>query len=203
MQSFCVALTGGIGAGKTTVSSVFQKFGAFVINVDEVGHEVLECSSNEYQNIIEVFGECILNPNKTINRRALAKIVFNSETQLKNLEAITHPGINTRLFDILANQTAEVAILDMAILVERPLAYFNGEPLYRKIIVVEAPLEERVKRLQLRGLSKDEALARIHSQVKDEERRKVADLVISNHGSLASLEVELATHWETVSNWVK
>ena len=198
-----VAIAGNIGAGKTTVSSIFQKFGAFVINVDEVGHEVLECSSNEYQKIIEVFGESILNSDKTINRHVLAKIVFNSETQLKNLEAITHPGINTRLFNILENQTAEVAVLDMAILVERPLAYFNGKPLYRKIIVVEAPLEERVKRLQLRGLSKDDALARIHSQVKDEERRKVADLVISNHGSLASLETELSRHWETLSSWVK
>ena len=59
MRSFCVALTGGIGAGKTTASAVFQKFGAFVINVDAVGHDVLECSSNEYQMIIEVFGESI------------------------------------------------------------------------------------------------------------------------------------------------
>ncbi|MBT96017.1 MAG: dephospho-CoA kinase [Acidimicrobiaceae bacterium] len=203
MRSFCVALTGGIGAGKTTASAVFQKFGAFVINVDAVGHDVLECSSNEYQMIIEVFGESILNPNKTINRQALGKVVFNSETQLEKLEAITHPGINARLLNILKNQTAEIVILDMAVLVERPLAYINGKPLYRKVVVVEAPLEERVRRLQERGLSSQDALARIRSQVTDDKRREIADLIIFNDGSLTNLESKLQSHWETLLEWVK
>ena len=94
MQTFCIGLTGGIGAGKSTVAEMFQRLGASVINVDEVGHSVLTRSSNEYEEIVKLFGEEILNPDKTINRAALAEIVFSSERQLARLEAITHPGIN-------------------------------------------------------------------------------------------------------------
>ena len=97
MQTFCIGLTGGIGAGKSTVANIFQTLGASVINVDAVGHSVLDQSSNEYLDIIETFSEDILNPDGTINRAALGQIVFNSERQLAKLEAITHPGINKRL----------------------------------------------------------------------------------------------------------
>ena len=116
MQTFCIGLTGGIGAGKSTVAEMFQSLGASVINVDEVGHSVLSRTSNEYEEIVKLFGEEILNPDKTINRTALGQIVFNSERQLAKLEAITHPGINKRLFNILERQTSEITILDMACL---------------------------------------------------------------------------------------
>ena len=100
MQTFCIGLTGGIGAGKSTVAEMFQSLGASIINVDEVGHSVLSRTSNEYEEIVKLFGEEILNPDKTINRAALGQIVFNSERQLAKLEAITHPGINLSLIHI-------------------------------------------------------------------------------------------------------
>ena len=77
MQTFCIGLTGGIGAGKSTVAEMFQSLGASIINVDEVGHSVLSRTSNEYEEIVKLFGEEILNPDKTINRAALGQIVFN------------------------------------------------------------------------------------------------------------------------------
>ena len=202
MQTFCIGLTGGIGAGKSTVAEMFQSLGASIINVDEVGHSVLSRTSNEYEEIVKLFGEEILNPDKTINRTALGQIVFNSERQLAKLEAITHPGINKRLFSILKRQTSEITILDMAVLVEQPLAQINGVPLYQKVIVVEASYEKRIERLQLRGVEKEEALARMQSQATDEERRRVADLVISNDNSLEELQLQILTCWEIVCDWM-
>ncbi len=202
MQTFCIGLTGGIGAGKSTVAEMFQRLGASVINVDEVGHSVLTRSSNEYEEIVKLFSKEILNPDKTINRAALAEIVFNSERQLTKLEAITHPGINKRLFSILEKQTSEITILDMAVLVEQPLAQINGAPLYQKVIVVEASYENRIERLQMRGLTKEDADARMQSQATDKERRLVADLIICNDNSLQDLQLQTFTCWEMLCDWI-
>ena len=161
MQTFCIGLTGGIGAGKSTVANMFQPFGASVIDVDAVGHSVLEQFSKEYLDIVNVFGEEILNSDKTINRSRLAQIVFKSESDLAKLEAIIHPGINNRLLGLLEKQTSSITILDMAVLVEQPLAQINGVPLYQKVIVVEASYERRIERLKLRGLTKITAPATI------------------------------------------
>ena len=163
---------------------------------------MLDQSSNEYLDIIETFSEDILNPDGTINRAALGQIVFNSERQLAKLEAITHPGINKRLTSMLEKQSAKLTILDMAILVEQPLAQINGVPLYQKVIVVEASYEKRIERLQLRGVEKEEALARMQSQATDEERRRVADLIISNDNSLEELQLQILTCWEIVCDWM-
>ena len=202
MQTFCIGLTGGIGAGKSTVAEMFQSLGASIINVDEVGHSVLSRTSNEYEEIVKLFGEEILNPDKTINRTALGQIVFNSERQLAKLEAITHPGINKRLFNILERQTSEVTILDMAVLVEQPLAQIDGAPLYQKVIVVEASYENRIERLQIRGLTKEDADARMQSQATDKERRLVADLIICNDNSLQDLQLQTFTCWEMLCDWI-
>ena len=202
MQTFCIGLTGGIGAGKSTVAEMFQSLGASVINVDEIGHSVLSRTSNEYEEIVKLFGEEILNPDKTINRTALGQIVFNSERQLAKLEAITHPGINKRLFNILEKQTSEITILDMAVLVEQPLAQIDGAPLYQKVIVVEASYENRIERLQIRGLTKEDADARMQSQATDKERRLVADLIICNDNSLQDLQLQTFTCWEMFCDWI-
>ena len=202
MQTFCIGLTGGIGAGKSTVAEMFQSLGASVINVDEVGHSVLSRTSNEYEEIVKLFGEEILNPDKTINRTALGQIVFNSERQLAKLEAITHPGINKSLFNILERQTSEITILDMAVLVEQPLAEIDGAPLYRKVIVVEASYENRIERLQMRGLTKEDADARMQSQATDKERRLVADLIICNDNSLQDLQLQTFILWERLCDWM-
>ncbi len=202
MQTFCIGLTGGIGAGKSTVAEMFQSLGASIINFDEVGHSVLSRTSNEYEEIVKLFGEEILNPDKTINRAALGQIVFNSERQLAKLEAVTHPGINKRLFNILERQTSEITILDMAVLVEQPLAQIDGAPLYQKVIVVEASYENRIERLQMRGLTKEDADARMQSQATDKERRLVADLIICNDNSLQDLQLQTFTCWEMLCDWI-
>ena len=202
MRRLCIGLTGGIGAGKSTAARAFQELGASVINVDAIGHLVLERNSPEYEKIIKVFGQEIVGSDESINRSQLGAIVFNSKSQLAKLESMTHPGINKRLLKLLQDQSTKVVILDMAVLVEKPLAQIDGKPLYSKVIVVEASIEHRLSRLKLRGHTEEDALARIQSQVTDEKRREIADLVIVNDGSLEQLRAEVSTYWEIITQWM-
>ena len=203
MHSFCVALTGGIGVGKSTVASIFSNKGAGIVNVDEVGHSILKSETEAYQEIVEMFGEGILCDEGEIDRSSLGKIVFGSPNKLAQLEAITHPNINKELSRILKEESASVVILDMAILVEKPLAILSGKPLYRKVIVVESDIEIRMSRLLERGLDKEEIISRVSSQANDRERRNVADLIIENNNSLADLKIKTETAWEEIQRWLE
>jgi len=203
MHSFCVALTGGIGVGKSTVASIFSNKGAGIVNVDEVGHSILKSGTEAYQEIVEMFGDVILFDEGEIDRSSLGKIVFESPNKLAQLEAITHPNINKELSRILKEESASVVILDMAILVEKPLAILSGKPLYRKVIVVESDMEIRISRLLERGLDKEEIISRVNSQANDRERRNVADLIIENNNSLADLKIETETAWEEILCWLE
>ena len=203
MHSFCVALTGGIGVGKSTVASIFSNKGAGIVNVDEVGHSILKSGTEAYQEIVEMFGDVILFDEGEIDRSSLGKIVFESPNKLAQLEAITHPNINKELSRILKEESASVVILDMAILVEKPLAILSGKPLYRKVIVVESDIEIRMSRLLERGLDKEEIISRVNSQANDRERRNVADLIIENNNSLADLKIETETAWEEILCWLE
>ena len=203
MHSFCVALTGGIGVGKSTVASIFSSKGAITVNVDEVGHSVLKSGSHAYNEIVETFGEAILLNEGEIDRSSLGNIVFESPDKLAQLEAITHPSINEELNRILKEESAPVIILDMAILVEKPLAILSGKPLYRKVIVVESDMEIRLSRLLKRGLDKEEIMSRINSQANDQERREVADLIIENNNSLSDLKIKTETAWEEIQHWLE
>ena len=124
-----------------------------------------------------------------ITRAALAEIVFGDEDQLAALEQISHPAIN-ELMDqtVEALKTADaIVVYDMAVLVESRLGYDTNHP-YEVVVVVEAPMAERLERLQTqRGIERDDALARIESQASDEERRAVAQFIIANGGDLAAL----------------
>ena len=203
MHSFCVALTGGIGVGKSTVASIFSNKGAAIVNVDEIGHSILKSGTDAYQEIVAIFGESILFDEGEIDRSSLGKIVFESPNKLARLEAITHPNINRELNRILKKETAPVIILDIAILVEKPLAILSGKPLYSKVIVVESELGIRLPRLLERGLDKEEIISRINSQANDQERRKVADLIIENNSSLSDLKIKTETAWEEIQRWLE
>ena len=203
MHPFCVALTGGIGVGKSTVASIFSNKGAAAVNVDEIGHSILKSGTEAYQEIVEMFGESILFDEGEIDRSSLGKIVFESPNKLAQLEAITHPNINKELNRILNEKSASVVILDMAILVEKPLAILSGKPLYRKVIVVESDMEIRMSRLLERGLGKEEIISRVRSQANEQERRKVADLIIENNSSLADLKIKAETAWGEIQRWLE
>jgi dephospho-CoA kinase len=196
-----VGLTGGIGAGKSTVAAMFAAKGAKVIDVDGLGRAVIEPDGPAYPAVVERYGPQVVGQTGEIDRRALSAIVFGDPAALADLNAITHPAITAEVARGVAQAAADVVvILDMAVLVEAPLAVGPDGPLYQKVVVVEAPVEVRLARLAERGLSRQEALARMDSQASDQQRRAVADIVIDNGNDLGALESAVTAAWDLLGN---
>jgi dephospho-CoA kinase len=149
-----IGLTGGIGSGKSTVAAMLDGLGALVVDCDALGRQVIEPGGRAYARVIEHFGRSIVRGDGKIDRGALAAIVFSDETALAALNAISHPAIDAEIADrIAAASVGAVVVLDMAILVETDL----GAGQYDIVVVVEAPLEVRLARLELRGMTESDA----------------------------------------------
>ena len=192
-----VGLTGGMGVGKSTVGGLLSNLGAEVIDVDALGRKILEPEGLAVSAVVERFGPSVLGTDGGIDRAALAEIVFGEAEQLAALEEISHPAINQmldRAVDSLEKPEA-IVVYDMAVLVESRLGYDTKHP-YEVVVVVEAPMADRLERLQQqRGVEPEDALARIESQASDEERRAVAQFLIANGGDLAALSDATAELW--------
>jgi dephospho-CoA kinase len=191
-----IGLTGGIGVGKSTVAGLLAARGAHVIDVDGVARQVIEPGGAAHEAVLARFGPGILVDGR-LDRAALGAIVFAQPDALGDLTALSHPAAN----EVMAAQAAEagagaLVVLDMAVLVEYPkLGRWEGGG-YDRVLVVTAPLEVRLERLESqRGLSRDDALARVAAQASDEDRRRVATWVIDNGGDLAALEAEVDRVW--------
>ena len=192
-----VGLTGGMGVGKSTVGGLLSNLGAEVIDVDALGRKILEPEGLAVSAVVERFGPSVLGTDGGINRAALAEIVFGEAEQLAALEEISHPAINQMLDRAVDSPEKPEAIVvyDMAVLVESRLGYDTKHP-YEVVVVVEAPMADRLERLQQqRGVEPEDALARIESQASDEERRAVAQFLIANGGDLAALSDATAELW--------
>jgi len=201
-------LCGGIGAGKSTVASLFADHGAQIIDVDLIGRQVLEPGGRAFDAVIELFGSDILTNNdagvRVIDRAKLAPIVFGDPAELERLERVSHPAINAELDDALvaaAEAGRSWVVLDMAVLVESQLGqHLPSGYSYDTVVVVEAAESVRVERLvSVRGMDPDDAAARIASQTSDELRRDVADIVITNDGDLVELTAAIAAVAPTLS----
>lgn len=188
-----VGLTGGIGVGKSTVAAVLSELGATIVDCDQLGHKVSEVGGLAYQAMIERFGPQIVGESGQIDRGVLGPIVFNDAQALADLNAITHPAIDTEIrLAIEAAPPDAVVVLDMAILVESDL----GRGQYQEVLVVEAPLAQRLERLQTqRSMAVDDARARIANQADDAARRAVADDVIVNDGDVNDLRSAVEDWW--------
>ena len=201
MNPLVIGLTGGIGVGKTTTANLIKEYGACVIEVDQLGRDLLHKDPDAKANIVKEFGESILDGAGRIDREKLGQIVFGNVERLQTLEAISHPAINEILNRLIGEQTLGVIILDMAVLVEKKLAYFQGSPMYQKVVVVESEMVLRNERLKQRGLTKAEIEKRIRSQATDDERAEVADYVINNNGSIEVLQKEVEKLWDEIGTW--
>ena len=191
-----VGLTGGIGSGKSTVAAMLGSLGAFVVDCDGLGRQVIEPQGRAYARVVDRFGPDIVRDDGQIDRGALAAIVFRDETELAALNAISHPAIDAEIADRIADAPMDqMVVLDMAVLVETDL----GAGQYDTVVVVEAPLAVRLARLAQRGMTEDDARARIASQASDEQRREVADFVIDNAGDIDDLRDEVATLWDALT----
>ena len=202
-----IGLTGGIGSGKSTVAALLAQRGATVIDVDALGREVIAPGGRAEAEVIAEFGPEITDAAGHIDRAGLARVVFDQPEALARLTAISHPAINAELADRLDAVRGDecsaesVVVLDMAILVESNLGRGDPEHSYTKVVVVEAPPDLRVRRAVARGMEADDVRARIASQATDDERRAVADAVITNDGDLATLAQRVDGLWGQILGW--
>lgn len=189
-----IGLTGGIGSGKSTVSSRLAELGAFIVDADLVAREIVEPGQTALAELAEAF-DGVLNPDGTLNRAELARQAFATPEATKKLNAITHPRIRARteeLFKQGRESGAEVLVYDMPLLIE------NGEVnKVDHVLVVDAPDELRIERLvQHRGLDEDDARRRIAAQIDRETRLSAADTVLDNSGSLEDLLTQVDDFWD-------
>ena len=194
-----VGLTGGIGAGKSTAAARFAELGAVVIDVDAIGRDVLAPGGRAERGVIDAFGPGITDDNGNIDRSKVAAEVFGRPDRLTALEAVSHPAINAEL-DIKLRSLADggevrVVVLDMAVLTESRLGQLESGRGYTKVVVVEAPESVRLPRLLERGLTEEQARARMASQASDEQRRAIADHVIVNDGTPEELAGDVDLVW--------
>jgi len=173
-----VGLTGSIGVGKSFVASVFVELGCHVLDADQTAREVVMPGTPGLKALTEAFGEEILNPDGTLNRKQLGAVVFNDESQRQRLNHLLHPFIIVRQDEIMKAWEAEdpdgIGIIDAALMIES-----GGYKRFDKLIVVHCRPEVQLERLMLRDkLSRDEALRRINSQMPQEEKQKFADYLI-------------------------
>ena len=187
-----IGLTGGIGAGKSTVSSTFSELGAVVVDGDVISREVVEPGTDGLARLVEAFGADILLPDGALNRPALAAIAFSDEDKRKTLNGIVHPLVGARREELI-NAAAEDAVIveDIPLLVESQMA-----PFFPLVIIVNADADVRVKRLiEYRGFSEEDARARIAAQATEEQRRAVADVWLDNAGDADDLKQRARTLW--------
>ncbi|HKN52673.1 MAG TPA: dephospho-CoA kinase [Amycolatopsis sp.] len=175
-----VGLTGGIGAGKSTVANRLAEHGAVLIDSDRIAREVVEPGTEGLAEIAEAFGKDVLNPDGSLDRAALAAKAFADEASRRRLNGILHPRIGARTAELMAAAKPDAIIVhDIPLLVEGGLA-----TAYHLVVVVDAPVEVRVRRLvSARGMSEDDAQARIRAQASEEQRRAVADVWLDNGGA--------------------
>ncbi|WP_315035519.1 dephospho-CoA kinase [Actinomyces oris] len=188
-----VGLTGGIGSGKSTVACLLEERGAVVTSADEVARDVVGPGSDGLAAVVAEFGEGILVPDGSLDRSALGRLVFSDDLRRARLEELLLPLIAAEAWARMDTvPVGQVAVYDVPLLVEGQM-----QDLFDLVIVVEAELEVRLERLAARGMTRDEALARIAVQATDEERRAVADVVVSNSGALEDLSAEVDRLWST------
>jgi dephospho-CoA kinase len=195
-----VGLTGGIGSGKSTVSALLAAKGAVVVDADAVVHELQRPGTAVFEAMVDRFGNGIVAADGSLDRSAVADIVFNDPDALADLNGIVHPAVGAeivRRMDELSTTDA-VVVLDVPLMVESA----RGYPV-AGLIVVDVDPEVALRRLvEQRGMREDDARARIARQASREERRARADVIIENSGSLDDLAAQVDRAWRWIEGLV-
>jgi len=192
---FVIGLTGGIGSGKSTVSEMLRAKGAALVYADQVGHEVYRSGTAVWDEVVAAFGRQVLTPDREIDRRKLGGIVFADPEARRRLNAITHPPMRRLMaerLDELRRQGVRVAVLEAALLIEAGWVDLADE-----VWLTLTPPAVAAQRLMERsGLSREEAEARMASQLSNEERLEHADVIIDTDCSLAEVAHRVDELWE-------
>lgn len=188
-----VGLTGGIGSGKSTVSAMLADKGAVVIDADAIVREVQEPGSPVIARLAETFGDSVVSEDGSLDRQAVAQIVFTDPDALKKLNAIVHPAVGAEMNRRIIEQrsTTNVVVLDIPLLTENPREGLQAR------IVVDVPEETQIRRLvQFRGFDESDARARMSRQATREQRLAGADFVVDNSGRPEDLPAQIDALWE-------
>ena len=186
-----VALTGGIGSGKSTVGQIFEDLGAIVTDSDQLARHVVERGTTGFDQIVAAFGDEVLK-NGELDRAALAEVIFKDPTKRTQLEQITHPLIRRAFAEIVESaQNDSIVINQIPLLVESKHEYK-----FDHVITVSATEEVRIQRLLMRGMNLTQIKQRIGAQSTDAQREAISDTVISNDKDHSELLVEVEKVWE-------
>lgn len=187
-----IALTGGIGAGKSSAGSLLARLGATHISADQLAREVLERGEEGFNQVVAEFGDEILT-NGAIDRGKLAEIIFNDSSKRDLLEEITHPLIAQRFLRIKKSLPENaVVVYEIPLLAEKPERVRD----FDFIVTIETSQELRLERLQERGLTRDQAIGRMAHQTSDKNRREISHHVIENNGDMEALLTALEEWWD-------
>lgn len=188
-----VGLTGGIGAGKSEVSRLLVEYGAVLIDADRIAREVVAPGTPGLAAVVEAFGEDVLAADGSLDRPKLGSIVFADPERLAVLNSIVHPLVGAR-----SRELEEAAADDTVVVHDVPLLTENGlAPLYDLVIVVDAgPATQLDRLIRLRGMTEEDARARMAAQATREQRRAIADIVIDNDVPLEELRRRVKDVWE-------
>ena len=186
-----VALTGGIGSGKSTVGQIFGDLGAIVTDSDQLARDVVERGTTGFDQIIAAFGDEVLK-NGDLNRAALADLVFKDPAKRKQLEQITHPLIRKAFTKIVESANGDsIVVNQIPLLVES-----NHDYKFDHVITVSASEAVRIERLLKRGMNLTQIQQRLQAQSNDAQREKISDSIIRNDNSQADLLSEVEKVWE-------
>jgi dephospho-CoA kinase len=193
-----VALTGGIGAGKSSVAQFFSELGARVVDADQLSRVAIERGSPGFDEALIRFGESILRDGD-IDRKALAEIVFSDASARADLEAIVHPRVRELFSEVVADLSSdEILIYEIPLLVE-----ISARTDFDFVITVEADIEIRKERLRKRGMLISEIERRIAAQATREQREELADQIITNDGDEDDLLRQVENLWEDLQRQAK
>ena len=193
---FIIGLTGNIACGKSAVLRMLAERGAHVVDADSLIHRIQAPGGTAYQPIIDAFGTGIVAADGTLDRRKLGAIVFADPTQLRRLEAITHPLVRVEIVAEVHAAPPGVAVVDAIRLFESGLAAMSDQ-----VWVVTCPPDVQLRRLMARnGFSEEEARMRIAAQPPQEEKVARADVVIANGGTRQETEAQAAAAWQRLEN---
>ncbi|MGI5910994.1 MAG: dephospho-CoA kinase [Syntrophomonadaceae bacterium] len=193
-----IGLTGGIASGKSTVSNIFKKLGAIVLDADQIAREIVKPYQPAWEDIVELFGTEVVNSDQSLNRPKIGEIVFNNPQAMQELNRITHPRIMQYTKNLLNKISMEkpdaIVVLDVPLLYETKM-----DMLCQQVIVVWVDRNTQIKRLMERdNLKYEDAVKRINSQMSLDEKARRADAVIDNRGSIMETREKATRYYNEI-----
>lgn len=190
-----VGLTGGIASGKSVVSQRVAEHGAVVVDADKLARDIVAPGTEGLAEVVAAFGQEVLDEHGALDRPALGQIVFNDDAAREKLNSIIHPRVRAE-----AARRREGAAAGSIVVEDIPLLVETGQQdRFDLVVVVQAPYEERIRRLtENRGMSREEAESRIKAQATDEQRAEAADVVLDNSGTMEQLQTRVDELWDAL-----